>query len=146
VTVLADTAAAADAAATIVANAVDLPGHAGVTRVPACEVQCDSDLGDRPVTRAVARLSPAEIDEALASGLVCAEELVARGLIRAVALHLQGRTVASGALSSINPSWPGLARPSTRSTGSSTHDDPGQPQTCPWMAGPSPAMTASRFQ
>src|ERR1700731_4765532 len=35
VTVLADRAAIADAAATIIANAVDLPGHPNITRVPA---------------------------------------------------------------------------------------------------------------
>ncbi len=96
VTVLAGTAAAADAAATIVANAVDLPGHSGVSRVPACEVQCESDLGDRLVTRAVAPLSPWEIEEAIAGGLACAEGLLRRGLIRAAALHLQGVTKVAG--------------------------------------------------
>ena len=35
VTVLADRAAMADAAATIIANAVDLPGHPAIVRVPA---------------------------------------------------------------------------------------------------------------
>jgi ApbE superfamily uncharacterized protein (UPF0280 family) len=99
VTILADTASAADAAATIVANAVDLPGHSVVTRVPACEVQCDSDLGERLVTRDVGALSPAEIDGALARGIACAERLIARGLIRAAALHLQGATRIAG----INP-------------------------------------------
>jgi ApbE superfamily uncharacterized protein (UPF0280 family) len=96
VTILADTAAAADAAATIVANAIDLPGHPAVTRVPACEVQCDSDLGELLVTRDVAVLAPAEIDDALSRGVACAERLIGRGLIRAAALHLQGRTLACG--------------------------------------------------
>jgi ApbE superfamily uncharacterized protein (UPF0280 family) len=96
VTILADTAAAADAAATIVANAVDLPGHPAVTRAPACEIQCDSDLGDRLVTQAVAALAPAEIDEALSRGIACAERLIAQGLIRAAALHVQGQTRVTG--------------------------------------------------
>ena len=56
VTVLADRAAAADAAATIIANAVDLPGHPAIVRVPACELAPDSDLGDRLVTQAVGRV------------------------------------------------------------------------------------------
>ena len=47
VTVLAATAAAADAAATIIANAVDLPGHPAIARRPASELEDDSDLGDR---------------------------------------------------------------------------------------------------
>ena len=38
VTVLADRAAVADAAATVIANAVDLPGHPSVVRVRACDL------------------------------------------------------------------------------------------------------------
>ena len=56
VTVLADRAAAADAAATIIANAVDLPGHPAIVRVPARELAPDSDLGDHAVTQAVGSL------------------------------------------------------------------------------------------
>lgn len=92
VTILAATAAQADAAATIVANAVDLPGHASVVRVPAQELQQDSDLGRRLVTRDVGGLDPAEIQEALGCGMSCAKRLLAAGLIQAAALHLQGET------------------------------------------------------
>ena len=92
VTVLAATASSADAAATIVANAVDLPGHASVVRVPAQELQQDSDLGRRLVTREVGVLDPAEIQEALGRGMSCANRLLAAGLIQAAALHLQGQT------------------------------------------------------
>jgi hypothetical protein len=96
VTILADTAAQADAAATIVANAVDLPCHPAVLRVPASSVQSDSDLGDRLVTHDVGALSPAEIEQALSHGLACAERLIARGLIHGAALHLQGETRVTG--------------------------------------------------
>jgi uncharacterized protein len=92
VTVLAATASSADAAATIVANAVDLPGHASVVRVPAQELQQDSDLGRRLVTREVGVLDPAEIQEALGRGMSCADKLLTAGLIQAAALHLQGET------------------------------------------------------
>ncbi|WP_419759328.1 UPF0280 family protein [Acidisoma sp.] len=92
VTVLAPTAAAADAAATVIANAVDLPGHPGVRRCPAQELQPDSDLGEMPVTRDVSPLTAAEIDTALTSGLRRAEQLRAEGLIVGAALHLQGET------------------------------------------------------
>ncbi len=68
VTVLADRAAAADAAATIIANAIDLPGHPAIVRVPACELAPDSDLGERLVTRAVGDLTRAEIEQALHAG------------------------------------------------------------------------------
>lgn len=92
VTVLADNAANADAAATVIANAVDLENHSGIVRVPACAIQPDSDLGHRLVTRHVPQLSEFEKDTALASGLKLAEQFVARGLIGAASLHLQGMT------------------------------------------------------
>jgi ApbE superfamily uncharacterized protein (UPF0280 family) len=92
VTVLAATAAQADAAASIVANAVDLPGHPGVERVPACELQPDSDLGSLPVTRSVGLLAADEIAAALDEGVGCADRLIRRGLIRAAALHCAGET------------------------------------------------------
>jgi ApbE superfamily uncharacterized protein (UPF0280 family) len=92
VTVLARTAAAADAAATVIANAVDLPGHPGIRRGPAHELQPDSDLGDRLVTHSVQGLTTAEIGRALHSGALRAGQLQAEGLIIGAALHLQGET------------------------------------------------------
>jgi ApbE superfamily uncharacterized protein (UPF0280 family) len=88
VTVLADTAASADAAATIIANAVDLPGHASIVRACACDISPDSDLGERLVTRGVGELTRQEIERALDTGAAVAEELLQRGLIRAAALSL----------------------------------------------------------
>jgi len=96
VTILAATAAGADAAATIVANAVDLPGHPAIGRAAAREIQPDSDLGGILVTRAVGPLRQSEIAEAITRGLAKANELAARGLICAAALHLQGETVSTG--------------------------------------------------
>ncbi len=92
VTVLADGAAAADATATVIANAVDLPKHPSVTRVPANSLAPDSDLGDRLVTRGVGELSPIEIETALDAGVLVARRLLADGLIRSAALHLRGDT------------------------------------------------------
>ena len=93
VTVLADRAAAADAAATIIANAVDLPGHPAITRVAARELAPDSDLGGILVTQAVGELEIAEVRHALARGARIAERLLRIGLIRSAALHLRGETV-----------------------------------------------------
>jgi hypothetical protein len=75
VTVLAPTAAMADAAATVIANAVDLPDHPAIQRVPANSLQVDNDLGAIPVTRSVGPLADAEIEDALARGLHQAELL-----------------------------------------------------------------------
>ena len=95
---LADRAAAADAAATIIANAVDLPGHPAIVRIPACELAPDSDLGNRAVTRAVGELTVEEVNHALEAGARTAERLLRMGLIRSTALNLQGETRVVGAL------------------------------------------------
>ena len=96
VTVLARTAAQADAAATIIANAVDLPDHPAVVRCPADEIQPDSDLGARLVTREVGFLEKPEIAIALEAGSAKTRQLLARGLIEAAVLHLQGETCVIG--------------------------------------------------
>jgi uncharacterized protein len=92
VTVLARTAAQADSAATIIANAVDLPGHPAVLRCPARDLQPDSDLGARLVTREVGNLSHYEIEEALEAGTDKARALLGQGLIEGAALRLHGET------------------------------------------------------
>jgi ApbE superfamily uncharacterized protein (UPF0280 family) len=96
VTVLAATASQADAAATVIANAVDLPGHPAIIRRPANDIQPDSDLGARLVTREVGELSRAEIAAALESGAECARELFDRGLIEGAVLRLCGDMLAIG--------------------------------------------------
>lgn len=96
VTVLARSAAMADAAATMIANAVDLPGHPAIIRRPAVEVKADSDLGPRLVTVAVPLLAPAERALALDRGLAAAEGYLARGLIEGAALFLQGERRMTG--------------------------------------------------
>ncbi len=97
VTVLAATAARADAAATLIANAVDLPGHSGIGRRPARELQADSDLGDRLVTISVPILTDAEAAAALDRGAAFADSLIARGLIAGAALFLQADARTLGA-------------------------------------------------
>lgn len=97
VTVLARTASQADAAATVIANAVDLPDHPAVLRCPADSLQPDSDLGPRLVTRAVGALAPAEVAAALDGGAACARRWLGAGLIEAAVLRLAGETVIVGA-------------------------------------------------
>jgi len=96
VTVLAKDGATADVAATLIANAVDLPGHPAVRRERACDLAPDSDLGERLVTTDVAPLGDAEIAEALDRGLAVAESYRKRGLIEAAALFLGGDVRVSG--------------------------------------------------
>ena len=89
VTVFAADAAAADAAATMVANAVNI-AHETISRLPARRLRADSDLGDLPVTVAVGALPASARAEALASGCERARELQRQGLIYAAYLALQG--------------------------------------------------------
>ncbi|MBL8379905.1 MAG: UPF0280 family protein [Burkholderiales bacterium] len=97
VTVLAATAAAADAAATLIANAVDAD-HPAIRRAPANTLKDDSDLEDRLVVTAVGALPLALVDAALARGLACADQFRSRGLIAGAALKLQGRWAGLGKL------------------------------------------------
>lgn len=92
VTVLAKTAAVADVAATLIGNAVDLPGHDAIGRQPACELAPDSDLGGQLVTISVSELAADEVAQALENGAAIAEEFCTQGLIEAAALFLNGET------------------------------------------------------
>jgi ApbE superfamily uncharacterized protein (UPF0280 family) len=97
VTVLAASASIADAVATLIANAVDIPGHPAIRRTPACDLDPQSDLGERRVTVAVGPLTPGETEHALASGAAEAELWRDLGLIEAAALRLGERTRLVGA-------------------------------------------------
>lgn len=90
VTVLAGDAATADAAATLIANAVDVPSPA-IRRAPARSLDPDSDLGELPVTVEVGALDGAEIAAALETGAARAAAWCRDGLIRGAALRLAGR-------------------------------------------------------
>lgn len=90
-TVFAATAAAADAAATMIANAVDID-HPAVLKRPARSLRDDSDLGELPVTVDVGRLDGPSIDLALGRGIEKAQALRRRGLVHAAWISLQGRS------------------------------------------------------
>ena len=96
VTVLARDAPSADAAATIIANAVNIDDPA-VVRRPARALDPDSDLGDRPVTVEVGVLGGAQIEAALTSGVAMAEHLRSAGLIEGALLALAGEWRSVGA-------------------------------------------------
>ncbi|RWO48015.1 MAG: UPF0280 family protein [Mesorhizobium sp.] len=103
VTVLARTGAKADAAATLIANAVDLPGNPAIKRIPAHELSPDSDLGARLVTHGVGTLGLGEVARALDNGLAVAEDFRRRGLIAASALFLGGEIRISGSVALAAP-------------------------------------------
>ena len=96
VTVLARSAAMADAAATRLGNAVDLPAHPAIRRSPANQLHDDSDLGAAPVVTHVGPLSPADVNQALTTGATAAQGLRDRGLIFGAALFLRDQHTVIG--------------------------------------------------
>lgn len=90
VTVFAASAAMADVAATLIANAVDLPHSSKITRTPANQLAPDSDLGNLPVTTNVAQLTDVECKAALEAAWTLANQFVEQGKVRAVHATLQG--------------------------------------------------------
>lgn len=105
VTMLARTAAMADAAATIVANAVDAD-HPAIERQQASAIDDDTDLGSLLVTTKVDRLPPELAATALDTGLAKAKELRTHGLIEGAALALQGQWRLLGAAQLISGRTP----------------------------------------
>lgn len=106
VTVLAATAAGADAAATVIANAVDVL-HPAIQRLPASQCKDGSDLGDTPVTVDVPELPAQAVADALDAGERCARRIQAAGHAWAAILVCQGR-------------WR-LVQPLSSATGDATH-------------------------
>jgi len=97
VTVLAATAAQADVAATLIANAVNVQ-HPSIQRRPANSLRDDTDLGERMVTVDVPSLPAALIQDALQLGLDCARGLQVRGQLHAAFLCCQGQVAVAPAL------------------------------------------------
>ena len=91
VTVLAQSAAMADAAATMIANAVNVQ-HEAIRRAPASTLKDDTDLGDLLVTTHVGPLPNVLIQQALDDGAKHAQYLLGEGRIFAAALTLQGQS------------------------------------------------------
>ena len=109
VTVLARNAAAADVAATLVANAVDID-HPAICRRPARSLDPDSDLGERLVTVGVGELEEEAIVRALDSGVEKAERYVGAGLIDAAGLILDDQSRLVGASATPLPTNPPRSR------------------------------------
>jgi len=92
VTVLAGSAAIADAVATLIANDVNVD-YPGILKRPASEVKDESDLGMLPVTVDVPPLPVDQISEALKRGAQTAGNFIRTGKIEAAYLSLQKQTL-----------------------------------------------------
>ena len=87
----------ADAAATMIANRVDID-YPGIERAPAASLDPDSDLGDLAVTVAVGPLPQGACRAALLSGVNHARSLLARGIIQGAMLALGDQVATAGAV------------------------------------------------
>ena len=88
VTVLADNAAMADAAATMIANSVNIKNHPLIIKRPAEEIYEDSDLKNLMVTVEVGDLKQSEIEDALKNGNEVGKKYLENGLINAALIEL----------------------------------------------------------
>lgn len=95
VTVLARDAAAADVAATLLANRVDVDDPC-IERSPANLLDPDTDLGGLPVTVSVGQLDAACRELALERGFAAAEAMRNAGLVYGAVLQLDGQFRISG--------------------------------------------------
>ena len=89
VTVIAESGAVADVAATLIANQVNCIDDR-IERRPALELDPDTELGERLVTVSVGKLSETAINDALDRGEQYAWSLVEQGIIQGTILSLQG--------------------------------------------------------
>jgi len=92
VTVLSSSSACADAAATLIANSVNIE-HPGIIRKPACDVKDDSDLGMHPVTVTVPFLPEKEVSQALQNGAESAKTFIRKNKIQSAYLSMQEQTL-----------------------------------------------------
>ena len=107
VTVLAGSAAMADAAATLIANAVNVDDPA-IVRRPATELEEESDLGVTPVTVQVPALGRTAIETALSAGERYARDLYDRKAIEGASLCVQGQWKVIGCCGLVNGAKTGI--------------------------------------
>jgi hypothetical protein len=84
----------------MIANAVDID-HPAIERRRACEVDDNTDLGDRLVTVAVGRLPEDAVERALARGAARAQALVDTALVWGAVLALGSRCRVVGGVAAL---------------------------------------------
>ena len=89
VTVIGHNAAIADAAATMIANDINILDHPNIKRKRALEIDDDSDLKETFVTTFVGKLSEKEIEDSLKKGKKTAEKYINDKIIFSALLNLK---------------------------------------------------------
>ena len=96
VTVIAEKASVADAAATIIGNHIDLKNSNKVKKTFANNLYEDTDLNNKLITVSVESLTDAEIRQALSRGKIISENYISKNLIKSVIINLQDNILILG--------------------------------------------------
>ena len=96
VTVIAEKASVADAAATIICNHIDLEDSKKVKKVIANDLYENTDLNNKLITVSVEDLTESEIKEAILKGKAISEYFIAKKIIKSVIINLQNNILILG--------------------------------------------------
>ena len=96
VTVIAEKASVADAAATIIGNHIDLKNSNKVKKTVANNLYEDTDLNDKLITVSVENLTENEIRQAMSKGRNISKHYISKNLIKSVIINLQDNILILG--------------------------------------------------
>ena len=96
VTVIAEKASVADAAATIIGNYIDLKNSNKVKKIVANNLYEETDLNDKLITESVENLTENEIRRAMSKGRNISEHYISKNLIKSVIINLQNKILILG--------------------------------------------------
>ena len=96
VTVIAEKASVADAAATIIGNYIDLKNSNKVKKTAANNLYEETDLNDKLITVSVENLTENEIRQAMSKGRNISEHYISKNLIKSVIINLQDNILILG--------------------------------------------------
>ena len=96
VTVIAEKASIADAAATIICNKIDLKNSNKIIKKKANDFYENTDLDDRLITVSVENLTEQEIEKAISKGKITSEYFIAKNIIKSVIINLQNNILIIG--------------------------------------------------
>ena len=96
VTVIAEKASVADAAATIIGNHIDLKNSNKVKKTIANNLYEDTDLNNKLITVSVENLTETEIRQAISKGKNISEHYISKNLIKSVIINLQDKILILG--------------------------------------------------
>ncbi len=96
VTVIAEKASVADAAATIIGNHIDLKNSNKIKKIAANNLYEETDLNDKLITVSVENLTENEIRQAMSRGRNISEDYISKNLIKTVIINLQDNILILG--------------------------------------------------